>query len=729
MSKARLLIVEDEHIVAMDIQNSLERNDYQAVGHVDCGEDAIKLAEELRPDLILMDISLKGEMDGIEAAIQIRERYNIPVIFLTAFANQSTTDRARLAEPYGYLLKPFEERELIITIEMALYKHNMEIKLAESEARFRRLASNAPDIIFRYEISPTMKLTYINTAVEKITRYAPDECYADPNLMFSMIYPEDIGLMANYMQSLTLPDGPLYARWIGKDGVTRWMESRLIPILDASGQMIAVEGITRDITDRKRMEDALRESKERYRIISENMSDFAYSFRFEPNGKIVYEWATESFTKITGYTMAEIEALDGPINLVHPEDRQIALDHIKTLSSGKSDMREYRIITKSGNVIWVKNSARPIWDEAQGRIIQLFGSTQNITERKQAELAERDQRQLAEALRDTAMVLNRSLRLDDVLDRILANICKLVDYDMAMVSFLDGDAIKKIRYQRNPKSAQNQLALGDMHANLLNIPILKTIIDTKRPILVPDIQKDQRWLAVAIPGMNRIRSLICAPVEIQGSVVGIINILSATSNYFTPLHAERISAFASQAAVAMENAQLYEMARNLSLTDPLTGLFNMRYFTDFSQLEFERVRRYERTLSLVMLDIDHFKNVNDTHGHNIGDLTLHEIAARIKNTVRAVDVVARYGGEEFVVLMPETALDEAVRVAERIRQTIAGQPIENDNIAISITASLGAAEIKRDTNSLDEIIKYADKALYKAKGNGRNRVETYSNNE
>jgi len=263
MSKARLLIVEDEQIIALDIRNSLETLGYTIVGHADRGETAVNKAGELQPNLILMDIGLKGEMDGIQAAEQIRTRFNLPVIFLTSYSDQSTLERARVTEPFGYLIKPFEERELVSTIEMALYKHTMEKKLRESEERYRRLAENALDIVFRYEINPVMRLTYINPTVQAITGFTPDECYADSNLMLNMIHPDDLELMTNYIQALALPNGPLLARWIDKEGKFHWMESRMVPVFDSTGGLVAVEGITRDITDQKNIET------EREKLIAE----------------------------------------------------------------------------------------------------------------------------------------------------------------------------------------------------------------------------------------------------------------------------------------------------------------------------------------------------------------------------------------------------------------------------------------------------------------------------
>jgi len=126
MSKTNILIVEDESIVAKDIQHSLKKLGYTVVGMCSTGEDAIKTAEEVKPDLVLMDIMLKGDMSGIEAAGQIREKFNIPIIYLTAYADESTLSKAKVSEPYGYIIKPFKEIDLHTSIEMAIYKHEKE---------------------------------------------------------------------------------------------------------------------------------------------------------------------------------------------------------------------------------------------------------------------------------------------------------------------------------------------------------------------------------------------------------------------------------------------------------------------------------------------------------------------------------------------------------------------------------------------------------------------------
>lgn len=139
MADTSIMLVEDEIIVAADVKNRLENMGYDVLGIFDTGEEAIQKAGELKPNMVLMDIVLKGEMDGIDAAQKIRELFDIPIIYLTAYSDEKTLERAKVTEPFGYVLKPFEDREIQSAIEMAIYKHQMEKKLKESEEKYRKL--------------------------------------------------------------------------------------------------------------------------------------------------------------------------------------------------------------------------------------------------------------------------------------------------------------------------------------------------------------------------------------------------------------------------------------------------------------------------------------------------------------------------------------------------------------------------------------------------------------
>ncbi len=171
--------------------------------------------------------------------------------------------------------------------------------------------------------------------------------------------------------------------------------------------------------------------------------------------------------------------------------------------------------------------------------------------------------------------------------------------------------------------------------------------------------------------------------------------------------------------------QRTEILKWLSITDPLTGLYNRRYFIEQIELEFKRSKRYSRDLSLLMLDIDHFKLVNDNYGHQIGDIVLRKISSVIINLLRDSDLAFRYGGEEFMIILPETKSEDAINVAERMKQEIMNTQHNYSSINFTVTASFGIVSIKDMIDkfeTIDDIIKKVDDNLYKAKNSGRNTI-------
>jgi len=172
MAREKILIVEDEAIVAMDIRVSLRNLGY-VPSVVSSGEEAIQKTEKSHPDLVLMDIMLKGEMDGVEAAGEIRSRFNIPVVYLTAYSDQDTLKRAKITEPFGYLLKPFQERDLLVTIEMVLHKHKLEGELRLSKESFNNIVNKSVDGIIIVDQQGIVR--FINPALESLLNRKVDE--------------------------------------------------------------------------------------------------------------------------------------------------------------------------------------------------------------------------------------------------------------------------------------------------------------------------------------------------------------------------------------------------------------------------------------------------------------------------------------------------------------------------------------------------------------------------
>ena len=185
---------------------------------------------------------------------------------------------------------------------------------------------------------------------------------------------------------------------------------------------------------------------------------------------------------------------------------------------------------------------------------------------------------------------------------------------------------------------------------------------------------------------------------------------------------QTLRTFAGQAGVAVHNVRLHEEAQRLSLTDPLTGLWNYRYLRESLRREVERASRFGRMLAVLVLDLDHFKGVNDTHGHAAGDAVLGEFARRIRVGLREVDVAFRQGGEEFVVLLPETDAYGGAIVAERLGAAVRDRPVTIDGLQIPISVSVGVAVYPEHGENSPQVLAAADRALYAAKNAGRDRV-------
>lgn len=185
----------------------------------------------------------------------------------------------------------------------------------------------------------------------------------------------------------------------------------------------------------------------------------------------------------------------------------------------------------------------------------------------------------------------------------------------------------------------------------------------------------------------------------------------------------RAEIFATAASTALIQASLLAHIRDEAITDPLTGAYNRRGWSDLGHREVARVHRFRHPMSLIMLDIDHFKDINDTYGHTVGDKVLRNLARTLGECLREIDILGRYGGEEFIVLVPETGRESATSLAERLRKTIAEAPMSTDGDELRITISLGVATLIPDeTTSFEELAEKADRALYQAKRTGRNRV-------
>jgi diguanylate cyclase (GGDEF)-like protein len=246
------------------------------------------------------------------------------------------------------------------------------------------------------------------------------------------------------------------------------------------------------------------------------------------------------------------------------------------------------------------------------------------------------------------------------------------------------------------------------------------VAETGRPASIEDALGDPRF--VHKPGQKTsIRALLCVPLRVRDSVVGVVTVTRTTAERFADEDQEILSFLANAVVLDVENARLYR----LSVTDPLTKACNRQYLREKLPDEIDRASRFGQPLSLVLFDLDHFKQVNDCCGHAAGDDALRFIAQVARETVRDVDTLARYGGEEFVLLLPNTDAGGAKVIAERLRRRIADAEIPCGAQTLRLSASFGVAELAGDVRDGEELLRRADEALYEAKRRGRNRTEVH----
>ena len=217
--------------------------------------------------------------------------------------------------------------------------------------------------------------------------------------------------------------------------------------------------------------------------------------------------------------------------------------------------------------------------------------------------------------------------------------------------------------------------------------------------------------------------VLAYPLRSMGSVVGVVALYDRIDGSpFDDDDEDALGTLVGQASIAVDNVSLHNEAQRLSTTDPLTGLWNFRYLSMSLAREIERSTRFDRPLAVLMLDLDHFKQVNDQHGHQRGDTVLRELAFRVQEQIREVDTFARYGGEEFVIVLPETTVEGAAQLAERICEGVRREPFRQEGEEpLHITVSVGGAAFPEHGSSPATLMRAADKALYVAKGEGRDR--------
>ncbi len=384
MSDTKILVVEDEQRVAFHWQEKLKRLGFIVTGIADTENRALSKAEEIPPDLVLMDIVIEGDIDRIETAKQMWQKFNIPVIFLTASTDEETMQQAKLSEPFAYLIKPFNERELKFMIDAALYKYNLEENLREREEKFRAVFNLSSEAIVLLDTKGVM--LDINERLSDWLGFKPEEIIGKNLLELTNLSDEnkDI-LMGKFSQRIHGIEVPPYELdFITGKGEQRIGRIRGTLIRDKDGKVIQDLAMISDITEHKRVEKALRESEEKYKGVFENTGTATGIFGDDS----VIIMCNSTFEKLSGYTKDEIEGHLHWYDFVPEKDRLRTGKYHKQRTEGTGNPpTEYEsgFIDKDGNLKYVHVKIAMI-PGTKNRIASVF----NITQRKQAEEALRE---------------------------------------------------------------------------------------------------------------------------------------------------------------------------------------------------------------------------------------------------------------------------------------------------------------------------------------------------
>jgi len=339
----------------------------------------------------------------------------------------------------------------------------------------------------------------------------------------------------------------------------------------------------------------------------------------------------------------------------------------------------------------------------------------DITRIKDAEASAVEARNVAETLRESGLTLSSKLDFKQVSGLILDLMKRVIPFDIGAFLTTEGTELK-LAGIKGP--SDKQALIGGTYP-LTGCRLCNMAVQRMRPMISTITSPDDILLPLG-PDIG-IHSYLGVPVVFHDHTTGLIALYNSGSHPFTDKDARVAELFANQVAIALDNSRHVEQMERQAVTDQLTGLYNRRAFADMAEKEVGRARRYQRPLALILFDIDHFKNVNDTHGHLVGDHVLRILTEKVTKTTRSTDIVCRYGGEEFIVLMPEAGRDEALAMAERLRDEISRMSVVTAGGGLSLTISLGVAALDPDED-LANLIDRADKAMYEAKAVGRNTV-------
>ncbi|QLE51842.1 PAS domain S-box protein [Nostoc sp. C057] len=517
----------------------------------------------------------------------------------------------------------------------------------------------------------------------------------------------------------------------------------LRPIFDETGCVTLLISEGRDISEyqaalceRQKAEEALRSSQDFLQKVANTVPHILYLFDLLKGTSI---YLNQKSLSILGYSPEEFCNADPQwfLNCFHPDDQHLCYDvpsRFVNLSDNEVLSTEYRFRHKNGEWLWLNTREVVFARDASGTPIQILGSVEDISTRKQAEKLLRQQAEGERLITEVTQQIRQSLNLEEVLNTTVNSIRECLGSDSVAIYQLESDgngyfaaeSLSDDYPQRLEQTLHPFSRTRDFSYYYQGLPtVLHNIQES-------DLSAD----VFELLQLYQIKAAMVVPILNGEHLWGLLIAHQCSApRYWQAFEVNLLQQLASQVAIAIHQSVLYqqlqaanEELQRLATLDGLTQIANRRRFDQYLENEWHRLKREQMPLSLILFDVDFFKRYNDTYGHLAGDDCLRQLGSALKSVIkRPADLVARYGGEEFAVILPNTEIEGAISVAQTIRQAVYDLTIPHaqSSVCDHVTVSLGVASIVPNSEtSPQDLINAADKSLYIAKQQGRDRVHT-----
>lgn len=696
----------------------LDALDNQAIGLV-AGSFEKTFMQSARPDLALRSYSNNDAIVQAAVANEIGAFVGVSLIVLLLAAAAFLLSQRRWL------------RQQVIARTEELHQARDQIR--KTLGFMHRVTDNVPGIIFSFRRSADGQgdsFPYISDRVTEWFDLTPEELGLDSAPLLRRIEPRDAEAVARSIDqsagALSLWRGQFRMRF--RDGEYRWINAQSMPEAQDDDSIVWY-GHFVEVQDYKRIENALRARERQFRLIVENANDIIYTV----NAEGIVTYASPNWTTMLGHPTSEVQGR--PLEaFVYSDDQaqwRAFLREVLGKGEKKTDL-EFRIRHANGDLRWYMSNAAPIRDDEIGEAVYL-GIGRDITPRR---IAEQEQRYQLRFQRLVAQISSHFVdfgfgNIDPQIEYLLRNIGEFFEVDRSYLFRFSPD-------QTTMTNTHEWCAPGisSVSRSMQNVPMedmawswqqITGMVDYGEVVFLRDIEDLPEEAAAERERLRsqQVRSMFGVPVRVNQQVIGFFGVDSVTERDWREDQADLLLVISNLLSSALEKNRLEQEVIDMSVTDPLTGLPNRRYLESRIVEVIEAYSRHDQDFAIAILDLDHFKRINDTYGHVIGDNTLRQFAAILRDCVRITDIVARYGGEEFMVLFPDTSRDAARQSVERVLHQTRSLKERDDDQVITITVSAGLAmgsELAAGNLSFESLTAVADARLFRAKGLGRDRM-------